>query len=140
MIFLLSKVLNNERLNEKSVVKVLTLEDAIKYFNDEGKTIHYLKVDVEGHELKSIPKWIESGVLGNIQQINLELHTGKLHIKEHQISSMLTSIMTAMDNMNKKYGFKLIDYKPNGCVGKWQDPGKQYYTFFDITMMKVHLK
>ena len=129
-------MVDNERANKKSLVKVLTLEDAIKHFKDEGKTIHYLKVDVEGHELKSIPKWLKSGVLENIQQINLELHTGKLHIKEHQITSFLKPLLTAFSEMDKKYGFKTIDYKPNGCVNKWQDGEKRYFTFFDIVLMK----
>lgn len=130
------QVIDNERSNKKSLVKVLTLEDAIKFFNDDGKIIHYLKVDVEGHELKSIPNWVDSNVLINIQQINFELHTGTLHVKEHQIASTLKPLLSSLSKMNERYGFKLIDYKPNGCVGKWQDTENRYFTFFDIVLMK----
>ena len=67
---------------EKSLVEVLTLEDTIKAFGDEGKTIHYLKVDVEGHELKAIHNWLDSGILAFVQQIGLELHTGYDYIEK----------------------------------------------------------
>ena len=103
-----------------TLVEVLTLEDTIKEFKDEGKTINYLKVDVEGHELKALPTWLKSGILENIQQINLELHTGKVHLKSHQITSTLNPILKALQKMDEKYGFKLIDYKANGCVGKYR--------------------
>ena len=101
-------------------MEVLTLEDTIKEFKDEGKTINYLKVDVEGHELKALPTWLKSGILENIQQINLELHTGKVHLKSHQITSVLNPMLKALQKMDEKYGFKLIDYKANGCVGKYR--------------------
>ena len=55
--------MDSDHHNEKSLVQVLTLEDTINSFGDEGKTIHYLKVDVEGHELKAMHDWLDSGVL-----------------------------------------------------------------------------
>ena len=129
--------MDNEKGNRKSIVKVLTLEDTIKAFKDEGKTINYLKVDVEGHELKALPTWLHSGILEKIQQINFELHTGKIILKKHQIGPTLYPILKALKKMDEKYGFKLIQYKPNGCVGKSQDEiESKYYTFFDIVLMK----
>ena len=65
--------MDSDHHNEKSLVQVLTLEDTINSFGDEGKTIHYLKVDVEGHELKAMHDWLDSGVLEVVQQIGLEL-------------------------------------------------------------------
>ena len=76
---------------EKSLVEVLTLEDTIKAFGDEGKTIHYLKVDVEGHELKAIHNWLDSGILEVVQQIGLELHTGYDYIEKNGILSFFKS-------------------------------------------------
>ena len=37
--------------------------------------LKFLKVDVEGAEIKSIPQWIRSGVLDKVDQIALEVHT-----------------------------------------------------------------
>ena len=78
--------MDSDHHNEKSLVQVLTLEDTINSFGDEGKTIHYLKVDVEGYELKAIPTWVSSGILNQIQQINLELHTGGRQLSAKEIS------------------------------------------------------
>jgi hypothetical protein len=38
---------------------------------DFGKQITYLKVDVEGSELKSISQWIDSGVLDYVRQVSI---------------------------------------------------------------------
>ena len=122
---------------EKSLVEVLTLEDTIKAFGDEGKTIHYLKVDVEGHELKAMHDWLDSGVLEVVQQIGLELHTGIVHIEKTQTANTLYQILKTLTEMKDMYRFKLIDYKSNGCVGKDGDViGQLYHTFFDIVLMK----
>ncbi len=52
-----------------SLGQVLTLSDAVKSMGDTGKTISYLKVDIEGSELKSIPEWISSGILDRVNQV-----------------------------------------------------------------------
>ena len=122
---------------EKSLVEVLTLEDTIKAFGDEGKTIHYLKVDVEGHELKAMHDWLDSGVLEVVQQIGLELHTGIVHIEKTQTANTLYQILKTLTEMKDMYRFKLIDYKSNGCVGRNGDAiGHLYHTYFDIVLMK----
>ena len=122
---------------EKSLVEVLTLEDTIKAFGDEGKTIHYLKVDVEGHELKAMHDWLDSGVLEVVQQIGLELHTGIVHIEKTQTANTLYQILKTLTEMKDMYRFKLIDYKSNGCVGRNADAiGHLYHTHFDIVLMK----
>ena len=43
-------------------------------------------MDVEGYELKAIPTWVSSGILNQIQQINLELHTGGRQLSAKEIS------------------------------------------------------
>jgi hypothetical protein len=47
----------------------LTLRDAVKLMNDSGRTISYLKVDIEGFEIKAIPEWIGSGILDQVGQV-----------------------------------------------------------------------
>ncbi len=46
-------------------------QDAIELNGDFGKQITYLKVDVEGSELKSISQWIDSGVLDYVRQVSI---------------------------------------------------------------------
>ena len=116
---------------------VNTFEEILKHTNDVNKTISYLKIDIEGSELKSIPTWLESGVLNNVQQIGIELHTGVLHIQDQKIGSTLSEMLKAFKTMSEKYGLKIIDYTPNGCVGKSQDKlEKRYHTYFDIVLYK----
>ena len=57
---------------------ITTLKDAISKNGHLGKEITYLKVDIESSEIKAIPEWIQSGVLENVRQIGMELHTGKV--------------------------------------------------------------
>ena len=129
--------MDSDHGNEKSLVQVLTLEDTIRSFGDEGKIIHYLKVDVEGHELKAMHDWLDSGVLEVVQQIGLELHTGIVHIEKTQTANTLYQILKTLIEMKDIYRFKLIDYKSNGCVGRNGDAiGHLYHTYFDIVLMK----
>ena len=104
---------------------------------DEDKTITYLKVDVESAELSSIPTWVKSKILNNIDQIGIELHTGSVHLKDHKIGQVLGEILQSIQIMKRDFGFKIIDYTPNGCVGKSQDKiEKRYHTYFDIVLYK----
>ena len=43
---------------------------------DLSRTITYLKVDIEGIEIKALSEWIRSGILDNVKQIGIEIHTG----------------------------------------------------------------
>jgi len=52
----------------KSAVVYPILQDAVTSNGDLGKMITYLKVDVEGGELKSIHEWITSGILDYVRQ------------------------------------------------------------------------
>ena len=119
------------------MVPVKTLETIIKENGDENKIITYLKVDVESSELSAIPTWTKSEILNNIDQIGIELHTGAVHLKDHKIGQVLSSILLTFKEMRQRFGFKIIDYTPNGCVGKSQDKiEKRYTTYFDIVLYK----
>ena len=36
-------------------------------------------ITTQGEELTSLPEWLDSGVLGRVQQIGLELHLPAVH-------------------------------------------------------------
>ena len=72
-----------------------TLEDIVTDNGDLGRTINYLKIDVEGSELLAIPQWLETPeILENIDQIQIEIHTqvqaGVFHI--HSAGNLLRGI------------------------------------------------
>ena len=132
-----TQVFDNVHNNKKVLVQVKTLDDIIKSYGEEKEMITYMKVDVESSELKAIPEWIKSGILKNIQQIGIELHTGQVHVKDHQIPQTLSPVLKGVVQMCQDFGFKIIDYTPNGCVSKSQDKvEKRFHTYFDIVLYK----
>ena len=131
------QVYDNIHDNRKLLVPVKSLEDIIKENGDEENTITYLKVDVESSELSAIPTWTKSKILNNISQIGIELHTGDVHLKDYKIGQVLSEVLNSIKIMKSNFGFKIIDYTPNGCVGKSQDKlEKRYHTYFDIVLYK----
>ena len=116
---------------------ITTLKDAIFNNGDLGKEITYLKVDIESSEIKAIPDWIRSGVLENVRQIGMELHTGKIYFDRKGQSSAAKKLLKIVSQLYD-LGFRHISYSPNTCVGKSQDPNGQYYTFIDIVLYKPY--
>ncbi len=64
-------------LAQKIFDHLIFFQDVIASNGDLGKRITYLKVDVEGSELKSISEWIASGILDDVRQIGIEIHTAQ---------------------------------------------------------------
>ena len=126
----------NQAGNKAVKAEVVTLKDAIAAFGDEGREIAYLKVDVEGSELKAIPDWVDDGSLSHVTQIGMELHTGPVHLKPEKAAKTYEKLIRAFQKMHTKLGFRLLNYSPNGCVGKGQDPERKYYTYFDVVFYK----
>ncbi len=46
-----------------------SLETIRSMFGEEEKEISYLKLDVEGYEIKAMPDWPESGALNKVKQV-----------------------------------------------------------------------
>ena len=49
----------------------------MKENGDYGRRITYLKVDVEGAEIVCLKQWLKSGVFDFVDQLGIEMHTGK---------------------------------------------------------------
>ena len=61
-----------------------------------------------------------------------------MNIQDHQIASTLSKVLKGIKIICQKYGFKIIDYGSNGCVGKTGDTKeKRYHTYFDIVLYKA---
>ncbi len=102
---------------------------------DFGKTITYLKVDVEGSEIKSIPQWIDSGILDYVKQIGIEIHTAPDYVPDRQV---VPAILELMENTQRLHnmGFRLISSTNNGCSGKEADMERRYNPFFELVFYK----
>jgi hypothetical protein len=58
----------DHRKNEMMLVPVKTLGEILKQFGEAERELTYLKVDVEGSELKAIGEWIRSDSLARVRQ------------------------------------------------------------------------
>ena len=129
--------MDNMKKNKKFMVDVKTLSDILKSYKESDKTITYMKIDIEGSELEGLKDWIKTDALKNVQQIGIEWHTGSVHIKDHKVTKVLKETLLSIKEMCQKYGFKIIDYTSNGCVGKSQDKLEhRFHTYFDIVLYK----
>ena len=102
---------------------------------DTGKKISILKVDIEGHEFKSAPQWLESDILATIDQIHLEVHVYK--DLENDLDQDGENFLFAIWDMFSWHGFKIIHYEPNLIHTDRTLPGNgRIYTHFDIVLYK----
>jgi hypothetical protein len=90
-------------------------------------------VDVEGSELKSIPEWISSGVLSQVDQIGIEIHTG--FIKQEESVKELSGLL---DLIRKLYniGFRLISTSNNECMAKTNDFEHKFFSLMEVVFYK----
>ena len=104
---------------------------------DDNKKISILKVDVEGMEIPLIRNWISDGLTRSIDQIQIEIHTGKGVMKKSEVVETLTELMEDLRDLYK-LGFRSISYEANLFAGKGFDYDKnRYYNLFDIVLYKI---
>jgi len=127
----------NQENNRKSDFHVTTLAKAMESNGHTNTSISYLKVDVESSEINSIPEWLQTGALNNVQQIGIEMHTGKVHLTSEERPNVFRQLLKSFQELYK-IGFRLVSYAPNLCVGNTsQDQdSKNYYTYADIVFIR----
>ena len=128
---------NHDGNRKSEPLPVTTLKDAIQENGDHEKEITYVKVDIESSEIKAIPQWIQSGVLKNVRQIGIELHTGKTFFDRSGQAKAAKSLLKSLSELYD-LGFRYVSYAPNLFVDKSQDHGGQYYTYIDILLYKPY--
>lgn len=98
---------------------VVTLTEAMKMFGDQDSEITYLKLDIEGAEFYALPEMIKSGVFQKVRQMGIEMHTGSRNLKNQKwIQKHLNSALMVFKDLQETYGFRLVAYNANGCMGK----------------------
>jgi hypothetical protein len=111
--------------------QVMTLKDAVASMGDTGKVISYLKVDIEGSETSAIPEWVESGILSQVTQVGIELHTGLTAFGRKDLAVKFSKILETMKMLHRA-GFHLISKSNNDCVGKNDDIKKRYLSLVEV--------
>jgi hypothetical protein len=133
----MTMTVSHEQNRLSKPLPAMTLKEHIEKNGDLGKEITYVKVDIESAEIKAIPEWIESGILQNVRQIGIELHTGKIFFDKAKRARVAESLLKSISQLYD-LGFRHISYDPNTCVGKSQDHDGRYYTFIDIVLYKPY--
>jgi hypothetical protein len=99
-------------------------------FSFRGKGVLIKKIKIQIEIFRS------SGVLANVDQIGIEFHTGEVFLSGTlKTAKKLSELLEALKQLYN-LGFRLISNTPNNCVGKSQDSGRQYYTFFDVVLFR----
>jgi hypothetical protein len=78
-------------------------------------------------------EWIASGVIVEVAQIGLEIHT---HFPQDTAAEKLSALLDVFRALHQK-GFRLISSTNNDCVGKSADYEKRYLNLAEIVFLKV---
>jgi hypothetical protein len=90
-------------------------------------------VDIEGAEIHAIPEWIRSGILEDVDQIGMEIHTV---FSQDIAAAQLSAILDAFRTLHVA-GFRLISSTNNDCTGKSVDFERKYYNLAEIVFRRV---
>ena len=116
---------------------VMTLKETMKLHGDEEKEITYLKVDIEGAEFYALPQMIKSNIFSKIKQMGIEMHTGSRNlINAKKVLKHLNLTLKNFHELQEVYGFRLIAYNANGCMGKKYCMTKTYHNYHDLVFYK----
>jgi hypothetical protein len=82
----------------------------------------------------AIPEWVSSGILKDIYQIGIEIHTFGKEGEEQR-----KELLQLLNEMRKLHqlGFRLISSANNECVGRNEDIEKRYYNVFELVYYKL---
>ena len=111
---------------------VKTLHTLMEENGDIGKSISYLKMDVEGSELKIMDQLLETGVLANVKQFGIEMHTSHLIGQEMEIKVPYSNMIGFFQELRNRYKLALVAYNPNLCTAKEHDTFKMNYPYHDL--------
>ena len=91
---------------------------------------------MEGAELNAMPSLVSSGILNNIQQIGMEMHTGKMHVARKKALKLFNGLLKGFKAIQEDYGFRLIAYNANGCMAKKYCYTNTYHPYHDLVFYK----
>ena len=101
--------------------------------------ISYLKMDIEGNELKCLPSWLESGALENVQQIGLEFHLDNQYNNYRNDLRTTANFIDTLKNLYFHGNYRLISYEANGCAKNSEtNKGRnRYFNLAEIVLKKI---
>ena len=119
----------------QELVPIRTLETLIQENGDIGKTITYLKIDIEGMEFMCFENWFKTGVFERVDQLGLEVHMHPFFLKDVNVKKWFHGLRNHLLKLSE-YGFDFVEVEPNKCIGKSLDKNNTYYTHNDLLFVK----
>ena len=105
-------------INQKKEI-YKTFSEIISENGHSDTKISYLKMDIEGHELHGLRKWLESGSLANVQQIAMEYHVnGPPFTRKESIPAFLATLR----DLQVQENFRMFNWEANNC---WKNSVKK---------------
>ena len=93
--------------------------------------ISYLKMDIEGNEIKCLPYWMHAGALDYVEQIGLEFHLDDDIVKTYKF-------LKTMQYLYFKGDYRLISYEANGCAKNTEtNKRNKYFNLAEIVLKKI---
>ncbi|CAL4075375.1 unnamed protein product, partial [Meganyctiphanes norvegica] len=94
-------------------IEIRKLDTIMKDLGHMGRTIHYMKIDIEGSEWKSLSYMVAHDLLDNVWQLAMELHTGHLNNQPHD--TWLTHLQEYFEILRsvEALGFFRVSYRDN---------------------------
>ena len=122
---------------QSQISEIKTLSSLLKDNEESDKRISYLKMDVEGDELKSFNQWLKSGIFDKVDQFGIEMHLGNLSMQKSEIKRTFKGLLKLISTLESKYGLHLVCYNPNLCVGKSADWHRAFNSYHDLLFVKI---
>ena len=124
---------DNETENVKSLTTIL------KEHGHSKTKVSYIKMDIEGDELTSLPVWLREGALKNVKQIGMEFHLRILPDENKQFRAIKTYNFTkTLQSLYVKGNYRLISYDVNACAHNSKVMGGEYYYLAEIVIKKIN--
>ncbi|XP_064079149.1 uncharacterized protein LOC135196329 isoform X2 [Macrobrachium nipponense] len=101
-------------LLQKNLTEVYsTFDDILRMNGHLGRTIHYLKMDIEGSEWEVLEYMMDKGLLNNVLQLAVEIHSD--YVKTKPTSLWLAEFQKMHDILARleEIGFRRISYREN---------------------------
>ena len=120
-------------------IPVNTLENLIHEYEDIGKNITYLKIDIEGTEFNSFENWFQTDIFNNVDQLGMEIHIHPIfyNVFNVNVQKWFAQLHTYILKLGFLYGLNLVETEPNLCVGKTVDLDREiYYPYNDVLFVK----
>uniref|UniRef100_A0A6A7G4D4 Methyltransferase-like protein 24 isoform X2 n=1 Tax=Hirondellea gigas TaxID=1518452 RepID=A0A6A7G4D4_9CRUS len=100
-------------LNWQGIVNMKVASfDSVKTFINHTGAVHYLKMDIEGSEWRSLQYMMDHNLLGGVQQIMVELHSqGIAVLEQHQAVAEMRRKWQFLEQL-ESHGFLRVKYEP----------------------------